>query len=134
MEQFGNYINNVFASLVCIVHIIIFILILYIPIFSNSNYFIFFCAVFLPFLELHWIFNNDICCLTELEKKIRGINNNESFINKLLSPIYKFPNNNNSLSDISYFVINILICICFIKLYDKYKNEEIKEFWDLYKI
>ena len=134
MEQIEKYLNNVFASIILIIHIIIIILILYIPIFSNSNYFLFFCALFLPFLELHWLFNNDVCCLTEFEKKIRGVDNNESVINKILSPIYKFPNNNKSLNEISYFIINILICICLCKLYDKYKKGEIKDFLDFYII
>lgn len=134
MEQLEKYLNNLFAQIVFIIHLIILIFILYIPIFSNSNYFLFICAVFLPFLELHWLFNNDVCCLTELEKKLRGVDNNDSFINKLLSPIYKFPNNNKSLNDLSYFVINILICICFIKLYNKYKDGQINNFWDLYVI
>ena len=134
MEQIEKYLNNVFASIILIIHIIIIILILYIFIFSNSNYFLFFCALFLPFLELHWLFNNDVCCLTEFEKKIRGVDNNESVINKILSPIYKFPNNNNSLNEISYFIINILICICLCKLYDKYKKGKIKNFLDFYII
>lgn len=131
MVQLENYLNNVFASVVCVIHIIIIILILYIPIFSNSNYFIFVCSVLLPFIELHWIFNNNVCCLTEIEKKIRGIDDNESFINKIISPIYNFPKN-KSFNFIYYIIINFLISICICKLINKYKNNEINNFWDLY--
>lgn len=133
MEQLENYFNNVFASIVCVIHIIIIILILYIPIFSNSNYFIFVCAIFLPFLELHWLFNNNVCCLTEIEKKIRGIDDKQSFINKIISPIYSFPND-KSFNFIYYILINFLISICICKLINKYHNKEINNFWDLYII
>lgn len=127
------YFNDVLASFICVIHIIIFILIIIVP-FTNSNYLLFCYITFVPFIELHWIFNNDICCLTEAEKYLRGVKDNECFTNKILSPIYKFPNNNQAVSVLSYCVINILISIAVSKLVYKYETGEINSIMDLYKI
>ena len=126
--------NNVLISVICIIHIIIFILILSIPILSNSNYFLFFYIMTVPFIELHWLANNNTCCLTEIEKKIRGIDDEESFINRILSPIYTFPNNNQTYSDISYIAINILIAIAISKMINKIQTGEVSCFCDLYYV
>ena len=112
-SKLKQYFANVLASVICIIHIIIFCLIFIIP-FTNSNYLLFSYILIVPFIEMHWVMNN------------------ECFTNKILSPIYKFPNNNESLSMISYFTINILICIVICKLINKYKTGEIREFNDLY--
>lgn len=128
-----NYFANVLASVICIIHVIIFCLVFIIP-FTNSNYLLFCYVLFVPFIELHWLFNNDICCLTEAEKILRGVKDDECFTNKILSPIYKFPNNNKSLSTLSYCVINILISIAVSKLIYKYNTGEINDIYDLYKI
>lgn len=132
-NKLKQYFANVLASVICIIHIIIFCLIFIIP-FTNSNYLLFSYILIVPFIEMHWIMNNDICCLTEAEKLLRGVKDNDCFTNKILSPIYKFPNNNESLSMISYFTINILICIVICKLINKYKTGEIREFNDLYVV
>lgn len=128
-----DYFKEVLASIICIIHIIVFLLIFIIP-FTNSNYLLFCYAVFVPFIEFHWLMNNDTCCLTELEKLLRGVKDNECFTNQILSPIYKFPNNNKSLSILSYCIINTLLMMVISKLIYKYETGEINKFSDLYLI
>jgi len=63
-------------------------------------------AVILSML-VHWIFNDDSCFLTVLEKQISGkTENNETFIFKLVSPVYKI--NDNSLGKLVHFITLIL--------------------------
>lgn len=132
-NYWSKYFSNVLASIICIIHIIVFCLVFIIP-FTDSNYLLFCYIMFVPFIELHWIVNNDVCCLTELEKWLRGVKDNECFTNKILSPIYKFPNNNQTLSTASYYIINVLISIVLSKLIYKMNVGEITRFSDLYII
>lgn len=39
-------------------------------------------------LMLHWYLANDACFLTLVEKSIRGVNDNQSFIHSIVSPVY----------------------------------------------
>jgi hypothetical protein len=40
-------------------------------------------------LLVHWLLNNDGCFLTMVESRIRGINESESFMHSIVSPVYK---------------------------------------------
>lgn len=39
-------------------------------------------------LLIHWIAMNNTCSLTLLESKVRGVKNNETFMHRLVSPVY----------------------------------------------
>lgn len=45
-------------------------------------------AVVAPFLMLHWVTNSDKCALTVLEAKLRGVNEDTSFMHHLVAPVY----------------------------------------------
>lgn len=47
-------------------------------------------VIIVPFLYCHWLLNNDHCALTLLEQWLRGVSAEESFIHKIVSPIYLF--------------------------------------------
>jgi hypothetical protein len=48
-------------------------------------------AVVVPFLMLHWITNQSVCALTEMEKYLRGkTNDDETFFGQVVGPVYKF--------------------------------------------
>lgn len=67
-------------------------------------------SIIIPFLFFHW-YTNDTCLLTEIEKKITGKHDNETFIGKILKPIY-----NISKFEIK-FITFCLWCISITKLY-----------------
>ena len=46
-------------------------------------------VVLLPFLWLHWVTNQDVCALTLLERGLRGVDNDHSFLHSIVSPVYK---------------------------------------------
>lgn len=58
--------------------------------FTESRLLLTYHAIFMPFLYMHWITNDDTCALTLLERKLRGVPSSESFFHKLVSPVYKF--------------------------------------------
>lgn len=125
--------NDILASVICVIHIIIFLLIFIIP-FTNSNYLLFCYITIVPFIEVHWLLNDDTCCLTVLEKYLRGIDDKDCFTNKILSPIYKFPSNNKTVSLLSYTFINLLLSIVVSKLVYKFETKQITSLSDLYVI
>ena len=42
-----------------------------------------------PFLWLHWALNEDTCALTALEKALRGVDDDGSFVHAVVSPVFK---------------------------------------------
>ncbi len=42
-----------------------------------------------PFLWIHWALNDDTCFLTLVECKLRGLEPTQSFMHRLVSPVYK---------------------------------------------
>lgn len=57
--------------------------------FSSCDVAIVGCALLMPCLWVHWLLNDDTCALTLLERKLRGVENCDSFFYNLVSPIYK---------------------------------------------
>jgi len=61
--------------------------------FQNSEPMLVLHLFSMPFLWLHWLMNDDTCCLTIVECKLRGIEptdaKNKSFFFNLVSPVYK---------------------------------------------
>lgn len=53
-------------------------------------------------LMAHWLMNSDICSLTVLESSLRGIPMQESFMHKIVSPIYDI--SDETLSKVSWIV------------------------------
>lgn len=70
-------------------------------------------------LLTHWYFNNNSCCLTLLEKLITGKETADTFMHKLISPIYDI--SETSLNNIVWVVTLSLLLMSSYKLY-KYLN------------
>lgn len=82
-------------------------------------------AIALPVIILHWILNNNICCLTLIEQSMRNsmYGNNASeqqtFIGQFIEPIYDFKMNNEDMSSLIY---GITITLWLISIYKLYQN------------
>ena len=132
-------INNSMLYIISIIHIIIIILVLTIP-FTNSNYLLCLYIITIPFIILHWILNDNTCCLTIAEKYFRektykqNINIEECISYKLIAPIYDFNKNNNDFSVFIYALTISLWSIASYKIYNKYETGQIKNFIDLMKL
>ena len=75
--------------LIQIIHILVILFIFLTPLFE-SEYMLTLHMVLIPFIMLHWLTNQTVCALTEIEKMVRGEASDEgTFFGKLMTPIYK---------------------------------------------
>lgn len=124
--------------LINIIHICLVIFVLIVP-FLNVNYYLLLHLIIVPFIIMHWITNNNICGLTVAEYYLREIitgnpvDRSQCFMARLIEPVYDFKKNNQDISTLIYTVTICLVFLSSYKLYRKWKNGEIKTFWDLLK-
>jgi hypothetical protein len=80
------------ANLVWLLHVLIVIAAVTVP-FSDDDTMLAAYVFMIPFLWMHWLMNDDTCALTALECRLRGLESSgESFIYKVVSPVYKIKN------------------------------------------
>lgn len=134
-----SIINDALLILINIIHLIVIIFVLATP-FSNSNYFMILHIIVVPFIILHWILNNNTCCLTVMERYIREttmgtkINKEDCFTYQLVAPIYDFSKEHESFATIIYI---LTISVWLISVYNiSYKicDGQIKTIEDMTKI
>lgn len=77
--------------LIKLIHCVVIIIILYIP-FSSNQYLLELYSILIPFIVLHWLLNNNICCLTLLESYLTGKEYSKTFIGRIIEPIYSINN------------------------------------------
>jgi hypothetical protein len=121
-------ILNIFLySLIRIIHISIILFVLIIP-FLKIPKLLIIHILFSFLLMLHWYNNSNLCFLSLLESKLRGIKITDTFIHELIIPIYSI--NKYKLNTIIWVITIILTLISIRNLY--YSNFNYKEL--LYKI
>lgn len=109
--------RDICANIVWFIHLVIVLLIVGVP-FTNQKVLLKKYVIVIPFLIVHWIMNDDTCALTILEKKLRNVSKDEAFIQKVVSPIYKIPN--DVYGKLCKIVIMCLYCIVLYKLRFKF--------------
>lgn len=132
--------NYYILKIISFLHILFLLFVLLTPT-TKSKYFLLMHAIFIPFLMLHWIINENVCVLTLLEKQAKqnlyggSYNPSDDCITcKLIEPVYDFKKNNESKSILIYTITTLLWCIVITKFYGMWKRGEIKEYKDLFKI
>ena len=134
-----SFINQSLSILINIIHIIVIIFVVGAP-FSSSNYLILLHIIVVPFIILHWLMNNNTCCLTMAEKYIRNktvdieTKEEDCFTYKLISPIYDFNKNNEAFSTFIYLITISLWGISVYNLGSQYYSGNIKSIEDLVRI
>lgn len=140
-----SLINDGLILLISVIHLIVVIFILVAP-FSNSNYLISLHIIIVPFIVLHWVLNNNTCCLTMAEKYIReknagqsgqsgqSVKDDDCFTYKLVAPIYDFNKNNETFSILIYILTIGLWSVSVYNLINKIKSGEILSINDLAEI
>ena len=77
------------SLIIQIIHILVILFIFLTP-FFESEYMLTLHMVIIPFIMLHWLTNQTVCALTEIEKVVRGEASDEgTFFGQLMTPIYK---------------------------------------------
>ena len=131
-----SFINDSLVILINIIHLIVIIFVLAAP-FSNSNYLLLLHIIVIPFIILHWLLNNNTCCLTVAEKYIRekntgiSVKEGDCFTYQLVAPIYDFNKDHQAFST---FIYILTISLWFISVYNisnKICNNQIKTINDL---
>jgi len=83
---------NPLSLIINLIHLFFVLMMIILP-FSKDFIILRFHQIILLFLSFHWLINNDKCVLTEIEKIISGKKkNNETFIGKIVGPVYKITN------------------------------------------
>ena len=61
--------------------------------------------IIIPFIFYHWSVNDDACALTQAEMMVTGKHKDETFMGRLVGPIYKMEENqiNNMTKPYSLF-------------------------------
>jgi len=134
-----SFINDSLLIMINIIHLIVIIFVLGAP-FSDSNYLILLHVIVVPFIMLHWILNNNTCCLTVAEKYIREktsstkINQDDCFTYQLVAPIYDFSKNHEKFSFFIYILTTSVWTLSVCNLVRKIYNGEITKLVDFAQI
>ena len=125
------YINNFLIQIIRLFHIIIILFVILTPFITKNILILILYITFSICLIFHWYNNNDACCLTLLEQKLRNISNSElenrSFMYNLISPVYHFSDTEKTedmLSKINYIWITLCSIICVYSIYKQLKNHK----------
>jgi hypothetical protein len=99
------------ANLIRILHIAIIMFILFVPI-CNLIPLLLLHITFCLSIYVHWACNNNVCALSLVESKLRGIPLEKSFVSNVVSPFYDVPDN---WIKIALFVLFFISLIKFIR-------------------
>ena len=132
--------RRILLAIFKILHIIFFTFVILGP-FTNSNYILLLHSIFIPFLLVHWVFNDNTCAITTVEKIIKKSIKKEKYDKekdcltcKLIDPVFDFRKNNISRSTFIYTVTIVLWLITIISLKMKIDKGEIAGWMDLFYI
>lgn len=84
----ASALSAVSAAVVMVLHTALVAFVLAAP-FSTDDSALAACVFLLPMLWIHWLLNDDTCFLTIVECRLRGLQPSQSFIHRLVSPVYK---------------------------------------------
>lgn len=102
--------SPILAYFIKIIHILLVLFIILTP-FIGTPYQLTVHLVIVPFILLHWITNQSVCALTEMEKLLSGKTCDEdTFFGQVVGPVYKF----KTYKEENMFVWTLLITLWFI--------------------
>lgn len=128
--------DKLLLMLITLIHLLVVLFVVITP-FYGSNYVLLIHAIIVPFMMLHWVYNDNSCFLTTVELKLRekiyGVpaTKNDCFTCRVISPIYDLTTNYNEQSTFIYIVTSLLLFVSVSKLYLRYQNGEIKGMLDM---
>ena len=114
----------ILANIISVLHILVVLFVIFAP-FSNVLYILILHVSFAICLLLHWKNNSDVCSLSILESKLRNLDYTETYMHRLISPIYTI--SESELSKLCYIVTIITMSISIYKIYNSPKTYEILE-------
>jgi hypothetical protein len=79
---------NIVANIIACIHLLFVIFVVTTPFITDNPFYLLYYCFIIFFVGVHWYFNNDTCVLTMIEAKLRGTVSKETFMSRLLKPIY----------------------------------------------
>lgn len=113
-KENSNFQNIYLANVIYFLHILVILFVIFAP-FSNIPSILIVHIAFSFSLLVHWIANNNACSLTYLESQLRGVNVEDSFTYKFISPVYDI--SKTDWSRICYIITIIVLMVSIYKLY-----------------
>ena len=101
---------NIAANIIAILHLLVILFVTTVPFITDNPFILIYYCFIVFFIMLHWHYNNDTCVLTLMEAKLRGKKHNDTFMGKLIKPIY-----NISSKEIQYITL-FLFTFAFLKI------------------
>jgi len=107
---------------------------------SRSNYFLLLHFIAIPFIVLHWIMNNNTCCLTvaerALKKKLYGddYKEEECFTCRLIEPVYDVTKNHSKFRAFLYILMMSVWGIAVRKLVHRRRTGKIPTWQHLFLV
>jgi hypothetical protein len=98
---------NIWAHMVRLIHFIFVIFLVY-AVCSSDWKLNTVAAIIIPSLLVHWYCNNDICCLTELEKFLTNKPGDATFIGSIISPVYRVENKQIKMTTYALWIIVLI--------------------------
>lgn len=119
------------ANIIAFLHLILVILVVSTPFLTNDTYILLFYCFMVFSIMFHWITNSDACILTLLEAKLRNKKSTQTFMSRLISPVYRISSMEVRLATVALF----LFAFYKSRIWDKDKLYEVITFARLqYKI
>ena len=100
---------NIPANIISFLHLLVVLFVINIPLITDNPFILMYYCFIVFFIMIHWHYSNDACILTVMESKLRGKKHDDTFMGKLIKPIY-----NVSSKEIQYITLT-LFAIAFLK-------------------
>ena len=84
---------NIAANIIAFLHLLFVIFVVTTPFATDNPFILLYYCFIIFFVMIHWYLNNDTCVLTVIESKLRGTRDTQTFMGRLLKPIYNVQSN-----------------------------------------
>lgn len=121
-----NLTDKFMLTFIIFVHVIIVLFFILVP-FIGTDCLLFLHFIFLPFILLHWVHNDNSCMLTIIEQALREkisgqpVDTKDCFFGRIIEPIYDFKSNYKQYTVCIYSFTIALWLISASKLIHNYK-------------
>uniref|UniRef100_A0A6C0H6C7 Uncharacterized protein n=1 Tax=viral metagenome TaxID=1070528 RepID=A0A6C0H6C7_9ZZZZ len=119
-------LNSFFADIIWFCHLCVVAFVILAPLTQLPALHILHITFSLSLL-VHWYCNSNVCSLSMIESKLRGLDYTESFTHRIVAPIYDI--SKTTWSKLCYTVTIILLCI---SLYKLTHSPRWKQAWEAY--
>jgi hypothetical protein len=120
-----NVLRSFLGTTVFIIHFLLVFFILVVPFLDIPLFILIIHALFIIVLVQHWYHNSNICSLSIIESKLSGKPYTQTFMHRIISPIYDI--GETQLSTLCYIISALLFFYVIYRLYTEIDLSIFKE-------